>query len=66
MFNSHSKTGVGIIVLLISGALRYFGIEADEGSVFALATLIVEVIATTLVVFGQLDRKDLFMGLLRV
>ena len=66
MFKNHSKAGIGIAVLLISGALRYFGIEADEGSVLALATLFVDVVATTMVVFGQLDRQDLSMGVFRV
>ena len=70
MFNSVSKAGIGGgLVTLLYAVLplldSFFGIKIPESDVQAFATAIGTIIGFVLLVWGQIDRKDLKFGLLR-
>ncbi len=65
MFNTISKGGTGVYVLIISQVLALFGIDAPEGTVVNAVEGFVQVIALVLLVWSQLSRKDLILGFFR-
>lgn len=65
MFNTFSKTGVGAIALFLTYGLQSFGFDVDEGVVTEAVTKTVEVIGFILVLYGQWQRQDLHIGLVR-
>lgn len=60
-----SLTGTGILITLIEYALRFLGLEFEEGSVAAAVNGLVVFVGFVLVIVGQLRRKDLRFGLVR-
>lgn len=66
MFSNFSKAGVGIaIVSVLKVIFPWFGIEVPDESILQVVESVGVVIGFILMVYGQLDRKDLKMGLLR-
>ncbi len=62
---SISLTGIGGIVTIVELVLRLFGVEAPEGSVLSIANGIVSLVGILTLVYGQLRRPDLKMGMIR-
>ena len=60
-----SMTGSGAIIVVIEALLRVFGIEVPEGSTLAAINASLEVLGYVLMVWGQVRRPDLKMGLVR-
>lgn len=60
-----SLAGTGLYVIIITAVLNYFGITADAGSVTAVVTSVITIFGWVLLIFGQLRRKDLTLGLVR-
>ena len=65
MFSVISKGGLGTLVLLLETGLRFFNIEAPAGSVASAVNGIAIAISLLLLVWHQLERSDLVMGLVR-
>ena len=65
MFSVLSKSGVGLYVLIIQIVLDAIGIQAPEGTVTAVVDSLVTLVSFALLVWGQLDRKDLTAGIIR-
>ncbi len=62
---SISLTGIGGIVTIVELVLRLFGVEAPEGSVLAVVNGFVQLVGIGTLIYGQLRRKDLKMGMIR-
>jgi hypothetical protein len=66
MFNTLSKTGTGAaIVVIINALFPLLGIDVPEGSVQATLESILNVVGFILLIWGQVARKDLKLGLVR-
>lgn len=60
-----SITGVGAIITVLEAVSRWLGLELPEGSLSNAVNGVVSVVGLAMVVWGQLRRKDLKMGLVR-
>lgn len=60
-----SKAGIGAIIILLEAGLKFLNVEVPEGSVANAIEGIVGFIGLILLVWGQLDRKDLKGGIIR-
>lgn len=60
-----SLAGSGLLILIIEGVLKSFGIEADATTVTGVVNSIVIAGGWLLLIIGQLRRPDLHFGLLR-
>ena len=60
-----SLAGTGWAVIGVMWLLRYFGLEADEGSVTAVVEAAFIVFGFVAALVGQIRRKDLRFGLIR-
>ena len=66
IFNSVSKAGVGMaIISVLQVIFPLFGIDIPEESWAGLAEAMATIIGFVLMIYGQLDRKDLVAGVLR-
>lgn len=65
MFTSVSMTGTGIVITLIEYALTVFNVKFDSGSVAAAINGLITFVGFIFVVWGQLRRKDLTLGMFR-
>lgn len=63
--NTISFAGTGTYILTLEVIAYMFGLELPEGSVAGAVNAIVVVGAFVLLVWGQLRRKDLHLGLFR-
>ena len=60
-----SKTGIGAVITLIFTVLAVFGVELPEGAAPQAVEAVTQLIGIGLIVWGQLQRKDLVAGILR-
>ena len=60
-----SKAGVGLVILVLTEVLSFLNISVDLGTIEAGVNGIFAFAAFILLVWGQLDRKDLKFGLFR-
>jgi len=65
MFNNFSMTGVGAIITVTEGLLKMFGVEIPDGSVSAGVNGLVSFVGLVFLVWGQVRRKDLNLGIIR-
>lgn len=65
MFNNKSRTGVGMAVFTITGILSLFGFDVEEGQVTEAVISVLNLASFVLMIWGQVDRKDLVWGLWR-
>lgn len=66
MFSNLSKAGLGVtIVTVLNFVFPMIGVEVPEGSTAAFIESMGNVLGFILLVYGQIDRKDLNMGLFR-
>lgn len=65
MLTSISKAGAGTAVLLIGAVLNLFGIEHNSAELEVAINGLMAFAGFALLIWGQLDRKDLKWGLLR-
>lgn len=66
MFTSLSKAGLGAtLVTLLNFVFPLIGVEVPEGSTTAFVENLGNILGFVLLVWGQIDRKDLRMGLFR-
>ena len=66
MFNTLSKAGTGAsIVIILNAIFPLLGIEVPEGSLESTIEAILNVFGFVMLVWGQLDRSDLVLGLWR-
>lgn len=66
IFNSVSKAGIGIaIISVLKVIFPLFGIDVPEESWASVAEAIGTIIGFVLMIYGQLDRKDLVAGVVR-
>lgn len=65
MFTSVSMTGTGIAITLVEYALSAMNVTFDAGSVSAAINGLVTFVGLLFVVWGQLRRKDLTLGMFR-
>lgn len=65
MFTFISKTGVGMYITLIETVLSLFGIQFESGSVENAVNGLVYFVGFILLIWGQLARSDLNVGLVR-
>ena len=63
--NNFSKTGVGLLTLIIIGVGAHFGLPIDNASAEGFALSIVTGIAAVITLYGQITRKDMKYGLIR-
>lgn len=65
-FQTLSKAGLGsALVVILNAVFPIIGIEVPEGSVAATMEAIGQVIGFGLLIWGQIDRKDLIGGIVR-
>lgn len=60
-----SVTGGGAIVLIVSAALKWFGVEVADGQIDTAVKAIIDLAGIFMLVYGQLRRKDLVAGIVR-
>jgi len=60
-----SKTGIGAIITVIVTLLNLFGVELPEGTITTVTEAVATLVGVVLLVWGQLSRKDLHLGLIR-
>lgn len=65
MFSTVSMTGVGAIVSVIEMVAKFAGLDFPEGTIGAGVNSFVGAVGFILMIWGQLKRKDLKLGLLR-
>ena len=66
MFKNLSKAGLGIaLIAVLKVIFPFFGIEVPEESLVQAVEAVGVVLGFILMVYGQLDRKDLTMGIYR-
>jgi|JI8StandDraft_1071087.scaffolds.fasta_scaffold00207_37 uncharacterized membrane protein len=65
MLTSISKAGSGTVVLLLGAVLQMFGIEYSSEQLEIAINGFMAFVGFALLVWGQLDRKDLKFGLFR-
>lgn len=65
MFTNISATGTGAIITLTEALLRAFGVEFPEGSVASAINGIAAAVGLGLIIWGQINRKDLKAGIVR-
>ena len=59
-------SGTGLLVLGLGYVLNYLGVNADSSEVAGWADALLKVLGLVWMLWGQLRRKDLQMGLWRV
>jgi len=60
-----SLTGVGAVITVIEAILKWFNIEVAEGTVAAGVNGAVSFAGLVLIVWGQLRRKDVHLGIFK-
>ena len=60
-----SKAGIGLVVFLLNEVFVALGWTIDFGVIEAGMNGLVALVALVVIVWGQVDRKDLEFGLLR-
>lgn len=65
-FEEHSKTGVGIVVIILASLAKWQGIDFDQGTATEALLSLFEGVGYLLTLYGQWTRKDLVSGLKRV
>ena len=65
MFNSVSMAGVGGLITIVIAILKMFGVELPEGAGGQITEAVTTLIGLGLLVWGQLRRTDLKMGIVR-
>lgn len=65
MFTTVSMTGTGLLVLLVTYALQWLGVQFDANQVTVIVKDVLEVGGWVLTIVGQLRRKDLSMGIFK-
>lgn len=66
MFTQLSKAGLGVtIVTVLQFLFPLFGIDVPEGSITGAVEAFATLAGFVLMVWGQIDRKDLRLGLFR-
>jgi uncharacterized membrane protein YfcA len=60
-----SITGIGGIITVVFAVLRLFGVDLPDDTAQKAAEAIATIIGIVLLVYGQLRRPDLKMGLIR-
>lgn len=65
MFTNVSMAGTGVIITVITTALKLFGIEVGDDMVTNAVEGGVAILGLVLLVWGQLRRDDLSGGLIR-
>lgn len=63
--NTFSKAGIGLILGLVLALFKMFGIEVDDSQLQVAVEGLLTFISFALLIWGQLDRKDLKWGILR-
>jgi uncharacterized membrane protein YtjA (UPF0391 family) len=58
-------TGTGLIITLIETVLSLSGIQFETGGVAAAVNGVVVFVGFVLMIWGQVRRKDLVLGLIR-
>lgn len=61
----YSVAGVGMYASLIVGLLSFIGIDADEGVVTETILAGAQIVSFAVWMWGQFQRKDLTLGILR-
>lgn len=65
MFSKISMTGSGIVLFFLSMGISMLGINAEDGQIQVWTDAIITVAGLVLMIWGQLRRGDLTMGILR-
>lgn len=65
MFNSVSMAGVGGLITVAIAVLKLFGVELPENAGGQITEAVSTIIGLGLLVWGQLRRTDLKMGIVR-
>ena len=60
-----SKAGIGALITIVFVGLKFLGVEVPEGTEIKLVEAVGTIIGVVLLVWGQLDRADLKMGIIR-
>ncbi|MBR1146667.1 hypothetical protein [Bradyrhizobium sp. AUGA SZCCT0431] len=60
-----SKTAIGAIISIVVLVFNQFGIVFPEGAETSLVEALTTLAGIVMLVWGQLSRKDLSMGLIR-
>lgn len=66
MFTNYSMTATGAIVLALGYILKWAGVPFVEGDVEKVVDAIVQLVGWVGIVWGQIRRKDLRFGFLRL
>lgn len=66
MFSNISMTGTGLLVVIITWVLGYFGIIPADGQILQYISDFATMIGWILTIWGQIRRNDLSMGLFRL
>lgn len=65
MFTNVSMAGSGLFVVIIASVLNAFGITPEPGTIEHVVASLVVIGGWLAIIFGQLRRKDLKLGLFR-
>jgi hypothetical protein len=65
MFNTVSMTGSGMAILIIMTIAQFLGISFDQNQVAMIVKDVIDIAGFVFMVWGQLRRNDLVMGLFR-
>lgn len=65
LFKAHSKVGTGVIMMALDLLAQFMGFDPEPGSTTELAHAIWEALYLLLIFIGQVDRKDLVVGIVR-
>lgn len=60
-----SKAGAGLLIIIVKAILQHYNIAVPDGSVELAFDNLFDLIGWFLLIWGQLDRKDLFFGVFR-
>lgn len=65
MFKNISMTGTGVAVYLLALFLNYMGLSYETGTLQGVVDAFLVILGFVWMLYGQMRRKDLFMGLWR-
>lgn len=60
-----SKTGIGAVITIVFTVLQLLGVELPDGTLATVTEAITALLGIILLIYSQLTRQDLHLGLFR-